>query len=470
MNFEIQRKIQFTDGFHSPPWIVVEKDSESNSLMGKTVLVLGGGISGKSAFQLAQKKGAQPVLADRQRPADWIPEEFFSESDIPGPEMQPALIIKSPGISPQHPLLNWAREKHIRVISEIEFARRFFRGKIVGITGTDGKSTTTVLTNHLIRSEFPTSIAGGNIGLPFSDFCCENIPICVLELSSYQLEDSTSPLDLDISVFLNLAEDHLERHGSMDNYYKAKMKIASLQNPGHVFVVSQALKDKFFPDWKSRCKVITFGIKMGDTSVIPESNQIRTEHNIYDTNDFPIPGQHNLLNLAAAITAAENLGIPTHKIQEAIRTFRPLPHRFQTLGIKNGIQFINDSKSTNIHSLLAGISGRKDLNATCMILGGRPKKEDIGPLLKKFEEGIGFVYLIGEAGSLWSEFLRPILGDKLEIRNGLEDAMKDFWDRVQNFPKRFDSLIFSPGCPSFDQYKNFEERGEHFIRLYEELP
>lgn len=450
------------------------------SLKGQKTLVLGGGISGNSAMDLLISLEANPILCDRNPPNE-SSIVYLSDSIEPSSLPQISLIIKSPGILPTHPILLYAKEKGIPVFSEIDLGRNFFPGKIIGITGTDGKSTTTALTAHLLKKDFSDLREGGNLGIPFTSFCMERISMAVLELSSYQLDDS-SPLRLDVSVFLNLAPDHLERHKTMENYFQAKLRIADLQNENHSFIVSEKLKARILNSVEFRCKLLSFGrIPEADAFLDENSLRIKTKKFEYDLSKFHLPGTHNRENLAAAILAAEAIGGKPESIQSQISLFKGLPHRFQIAGEKNGFSLINDSKSTNLHSMLAGMSTWKEREKTCLILGGRPKQEDPKPLYDFLMEGIGSVILIGEGRPIWEEGIRKLIGEKLFAVETLNDAFEILkngkselvLDEKQNFRIRLDngasisSVVFSPACASFDQYKNFEERGNHFLSLVE---
>ncbi|MBM9577138.1 UDP-N-acetylmuramoyl-L-alanine--D-glutamate ligase [Leptospira sp. 201903070] len=451
------------------------------SLKGQKTLVLGGGISGNSALNLLITLDADPILCDRNPPlSNSIP--YLSDSIEPNTLPQISLVIKSPGILPNHPILLYAKEKGVPVFSEIDLGRHFFSGRIIGITGTDGKSTTTALTAHLLKKDFSDLKEGGNLGIPFTSFCKEPISLAVLELSSYQLDDS-SPLQLNTSVFLNLAPDHLERHKTMENYFLAKLKIADLQNRNHSLIVSQKIKDRILNSVKFQCKLLSFGrIPEADAFLDENSLKIRTTKFEYDISGFHLPGSHNQENLAASILAAETIGGKPESIQYQIPLFKGLSHRFQIAGEKKGFSFINDSKSTNLHSMLAGMSTWKNRGGTCLILGGRPKQEDPEPLYNFLMQGIGAVILIGEARQVWEEGIGKIIGEKLFVVESLNEAftilekgkrklsadssMDTFRIYLKN-EARISSVVFSPACASFDQYKNFEERGNHFLSLVE---
>ncbi|TGL64602.1 UDP-N-acetylmuramoyl-L-alanine--D-glutamate ligase [Leptospira sarikeiensis] len=434
------------------------------SLLGQRVVVLGGGVSGTAALRLLKERQANAVLCNSQPvPDSDVP--FVGEDVILADLLPIALIVKSPGISPSHSVLSQASSLAIPVVSEVELARAFYSGKLIGVTGTDGKSTTTSLSTHLVSSDFPGATAGGNIGLAFSDFCLKPIPLAVLELSSYQLEDS-GPLELNVSVILNLASDHLERHKNLDNYFAAKTRIVDSSNSQHTLVTSSKLYRERIQKLGWSCKILVFGREVGNDAFISEEDRtIKTAKSVYDAKNFPLPGGHNLDNLAASILAAEAIGAKPENIQTLLGTFKGLPHRFQNAGKAAGISFINDSKSTNLHSMLAGLNTWKDKKGTFLILGGRPKAEPLEPLRDFLNSGIGWVLLIGEARATWESIISPILGSHLITANNLEEGFAEIKTAVRSGRARVSSVIFSPACASFDLYKNFEERGEHFLRL-----
>ncbi|EKO25231.1 UDP-N-acetylmuramoyl-L-alanine--D-glutamate ligase [Leptospira interrogans] len=448
------------------------------SLKGLKILVLGGGISGNSALNFLISEKAQPILCDQNQPERTVV-PFFPDNIPPQSLPEVSLVIKSPGILPTHPILSYAADKKIPVVSEIDLGRYFFKGKIIGITGTDGKSTTTSLIAHLLKESFPDLKEGGNLGIPFTSFCKESISLAVLELSSYQLEDS-SPLHLDVSVFLNLASDHLERHKTMENYFQAKLKIADLSNSNHTLIVSEKIKERILNSISYQCKLLSFGKTSNSNAFLDENSlKIKTSKFVYDISKFYLPGTHNRENLAASILAAEEIGGKPESIQTRIPLFRGLPHRFQIAGEKLGISFINDSKSTNLHSMLAGMATWKNIDQTCLILGGRPKQEDLKPLYNFLIKGIGCVVLFGEARATWESGIKNIIGEKLYCVENLNNTFEIF-KKGNVFPVpglnkdiiirlsdsiSISSFVFSPACASFDQYKNFEERGNHFLSL-----
>lgn len=451
-------------------------------------LVLGGGLSGESAGHLLKRNGKNVSLADAnptKRP-DSPFSAVFSDDDIAGALSQVEVIIKSPGIKPDHPLLQVAKSSKIPILSEIYLGRLFFAGKIIGITGTDGKSTTTALTHHLIKTKFPNSQVGGNLGLPFTTFCDGDWDMVVLELSSYQLEDSPN-LQLTSSTILTLAPDHLERHKTMTAYGLAKWNVVNHKDEQHLFVTQANVLAQLSPTKQPFYgKTYLFGENNTDIKIDLKNLKITTPTNEYDAVDFKLPGYHNLQNLSVAIALAESVGLSKPEIQSGIGSFTGLPHRFQpipTLQWKNEtfkkIQFINDSKSTNLHSMLSGIAGYNKGDFLYLILGGEPKQESLTPFFDRIRQLSSQIYIYGKAADVWKEeflnsklenihFVTTIKEALLGIKEKIELFSEDSSQSNKEIPHKT-AVILSPACASFDQYKNFSERGEDFLKLVEEI-
>ena len=421
----------------------------------ENICVFGGGITGKKVVNFLKLKKKNVFLIDSNKQDIDCP--YFSDlADFS--KLPPfSLLVKSPGVNPAHPLLIKTREANIRIISEISLARSYFKGRVIGITGTDGKSTTTALTYALLSAYYPKTAIGGNFGIPFIEFCEDDLDFAVLELSSYQLEDS-DPLELHSSAFLNLASDHLERHKTMENYKKAKLKIVSTDFSNHNFIYNERLKNEI--DFKNiHCNIKSFGKDQFSDCLINDLEQfIKTKQFRYSTKNFPLMGFHNLENLGAAILLAESVNCPSESIQLSLENFNGLDYRFQKIHTYEKSVFINDSKSTNTHSLLSGIKGFSDKNKIILILGGRPKDESLESLKKRLVELKPIqVFIYGEAGKVWEELLKPIPLQLVSQPKTALESIKENWNKY-----RAEYIIFSPACASFDLYKNFEERGKFF--------
>ncbi|MBE7411343.1 MAG: UDP-N-acetylmuramoyl-L-alanine--D-glutamate ligase [Leptospiraceae bacterium] len=423
--------------------------------------MFGGGSSGISAANLLKKYGKKIYLIDKKK-IEGDPFDGYLSDEINFMEFEESIIVKSPGIHPSHKILIAARENNVPVFSEIDIGCIFFTGKIIGVTGTDGKSTTTSLVWHLIKEDFPNSKAGGNLGVPFTVFCEEKLDFAVLELSSYQLEDSM-PIDFVACTILNLAPDHLERHGTMDNYLQAKLKILDFDNPKKIYITSDEFRKKI-PIKNYNFVQKSFGEELlTDALILEQENSIRTKKFTYSTKNFVLKGRHNLSNLACAILLAESIGSHPTNIQKQIKTFQGLTHRFEYVKKIGKLEIINDSKSTNLHSMLAGLKGFDKKTPFILILGGIPKKEELSPMLEVLQTKNVVVFLYGEAVSSWEKPLRDILGVNLIVKENLKEVVDNSFEISEKMNSKY--LLFSPACASFDQYKNFEERGNHFKDL-----
>lgn len=450
----------------------------------KWAWVLGGGTSGESAGRLLKTEGYSCILFDKNQNQSLIWEKTFSDSEIPENLEKPSFLVKSPGISPEHKILKFAKKTGIAVLSEIDLGRKKYSKKIIGITGTDGKSTTTSLTYHLVSKDFPEACVGGNLGAAFTSLPLEKTNLAVLELSSYQLEDS-KPLNLDCSAILNLAPDHLERHKTMENYAKAKLKIVNSNDPAHVFVTKlETLKSLFTDRSAFSCDLKLVGYtEDSDAYILPEEKRILTKNYAYSFLNFSLSGKHNIENLAFSILLAESVGAIPESIQTQIESFVGLPHRFETIGEYKGWKFINDSKSTNIHSCLSGLNGftRKDL--LLLILAGIPKAEDPEPLFEKLLELEPLVLHVGKPSTDWEPWLEKAGANRFEKLSECMLWIKNHLAEIEN-SKQSDSsfpqnsiasktaastqkvVLFSPAGASFDQYKNFEERGNDLKKIF----
>ncbi len=428
------------------------------------VLVIGGGITGKAVVEFLKKFNCDVLLLDGKPQPNILGISYFPESASLASLGNVDIAVKSPGFKPTHPIISELKDADVPIVSEIGLARYFFHGKVIGITGTDGKSTTTALTYHIISKSFPNSKMGGNIGVPFIEFCMDDLDFAVLELSSYQLEDSDL-LHLDISAILNIAPDHLERHGTMENYLEAKKRIIEAENPEAVFVTNKRLVDTLnLESLHIAGKVVLFGeTEDSAAKILSDEGIIITEKFTYSTKNFPLAGKHNLENLATSILLCEAAGCLPENIQNAIFDFKGLLYRFQKIKDWNGISFINDSKSTNIHSMLSGLAGIKSHTPIILILGGKQKNEELLPLTNRLKELDAQVFLIGEARLHWEKELSECLKEKLHVKENLSESIKSIREKVNEI--KVEMIIFSPACASFDQYNNFEERGKHFTDL-----
>ncbi|HUZ15361.1 MAG TPA: UDP-N-acetylmuramoyl-L-alanine--D-glutamate ligase [Gaiellaceae bacterium] len=405
----------------------------------RRALVIGLARSGRAAALALARRGVATVAADRSsgidpgRLADAGVEVHLGteeESLLEGVE----LVVKSPGVPGESPLAAAARRRGIPLWSEVELGYRLLPAgaRLIGVTGTNGKTTTTELLGAILRADDrPTEVAG-NVGRPLTDAAESAGPDTwvVCELSSFQLEDVDS-LACDVAVLLNLEPDHLDRHGSFEAYRDAKFRIFE----------------------RARTKVVPrgFGIDGIEFSA---------------ADDLPaeplIPGRHNRENAAAATAAARVAGVPDDAIAEALRTFPGVPHRLELVRELHGVRWVNDSKATNTAAARRGVAAYDA--PLHLILGGSLKGEDFGPFARDLPGNVASIHLIGEATAELAAAL-DAAGRAYDSDGDLATAVTHAAAAAQPG----DVVLLSPACASYDQFANFEDRGDTFRRLVEEL-
>jgi UDP-N-acetylmuramoylalanine--D-glutamate ligase len=360
-------------------------------------------------------------------------------------------VVVSPGVPlNRHPIAAKARAAGVPIIGDIElFAEARAElppHRVVGITGTNGKSTTTALIHHIVETAGIPARLGGNIGLPILGE--DPLPeggVYVLELSSYQL-DLAFHLDCDVAVLLNVTPDHLDRYDGFEGYAAAKARIFTMQSPQHDAVI---------------------GIGDEASAAIARSLSARGEHLhkvaagvCIDQSRWPsLQGPHNAQNALAAITACQALGIPEVAIDAGLESFRGLPHRMEQVGVVNGVAYVNDSKATNPDSAAPALAAFDHIH---WILGGQAKADNLDACRPSFSH-VRAAYTIGEAGMLF----RDILQDA--IPTTYAGTLTDAVDLAHAAAEPGDTVLLSPACASFDQFRDYEDRGDTFRRLVEAL-
>jgi UDP-N-acetylmuramoylalanine--D-glutamate ligase len=442
----------------------------TRDLKGKNVLVLGLGASGVAACRLCAEKGAQVTGLDRRVPGEI--DESAEQLRALGVNLLPDsenleghadMLICSPGIPKTHPVITACAERDIPVIGEIELGYWFCPCPIVAVTGTDGKSTVvSFIFNALKEQNRPVRLAG-NIGYAFCRMLLDDPPpeeaVCVLELSSYQLEliDTFRPY---IAAILNIAPDHIKRHGTLDEYARAKYRILENQTNKDYFVRPVSLPGSFhsdaitlfwnphfhemsgcFYDHRSQSLVVKFeGEKFKIAA--PELEEL-------------VPHQQE--NMLAALTVCLPLGLDLSKAFKSMQSFPGLPHRLEYLGSWSGVRYYNDSKATNVHACQAAL---KAIDAPIILLaGGQIKDEDYTPLTNLLEQKVRRVIVFGQA----REILEKEWAGKVDVVSEatLEEAARIAID--QAVPG--DTILLSPACASFDRFQSFEQRGNFFKSL-----
>jgi UDP-N-acetylmuramoylalanine--D-glutamate ligase len=444
-------------------------------LEGKRVLVVGLARTGIATALFCAKRGAH-VTATDARPEAEIREAAKVRAagvalELSGHRdetfLRQDLIIPSPGVAANLPALAAAQARGVAVWSEVELAGRFLSGKLVGITGSNGKTTTTALTAHILeQAKFPTILAG-NIGTPLISRVEETMDssVTVVELSSFQLE-LIQKFRPDVSVFLNLTPDHLDRHGSFDTYGRMKARIFENQTerdaavlnaddsrtPGYVPTLPQIF-------WFSRTQRVASGAYMRGEDVVFRRDGADVV--MLRRSDIGLRGAHNVENVLAAVAAAHLAGAPREAIASGVRSFPGVEHRLEFVGEICGVSYYNDSKATNVDATLKAIeafSGR-----LLVILGGKDKDSDYGPLREPLKKKAVAIFLIGAA----AEKIARHLGDGVAVEQveTLERAVNLAADRA----RPGDTVLLAPACASFDQFDNYEHRGQAFKQLVRQI-
>lgn len=462
-------------------WLVMEDarlSARNPDLTGLRVLVVGAGRSGLAAARLAAGRGALVTLCDRE-PAEHIAEaarearSFGAELHAGGHPSVLAddadLVVVSPGVPTNVALLEHARERRLPVWGEVELAARFCRGRIVGVTGSNGKSTVTTMIGGVLRTAGIGGGTGGNLDRPLADLLEHDAADAwhALELSSFQL-DTVETLRADVAVVLNLSSDHLDRHGSLEAYGRAKARLLELQDADSFAVLN--MDDPESARFRSavRGRLLLFSTRAEPQSgAFLRANRLtlRTEHgedDLLGVEELPLPGDHNVSNALAAALACRLAGCDGEAIARGLRTYRPLPHRLELVATVNDVRFYNDSKATNPASAACALTAFP-AGAIHLVLGGRDKGADWGALAESIRARARRVFLVGEAAPM----LERLLAGSVPVRVSatIPQAVVDAFDGAA----AGDVVLLAPGCASFDQYRNFAERGDDFRRAARSL-
>ena len=440
------------------------------------VSVIGLGRSGVAAAQLANFLEADVFVSDSSS-SDSIKKNFqlLKSIGIEGETGENSnkifntdLMIVSPGIPADSPIVLEAIERDIRIIGEIEFASLFTDCKIIGVTGSNGKSTTVHALAEMCQSNNINGVLAGNVGIPFSDKVLDELQkpdskrVYILEISSFQMEfiEKFHPY---ISIFLNISPDHLDRHKTFDNYLAAKLRLADNQTDQD-FIIYNA-DDPILTESLHNINIqqITFGPDNSLKNIfsVKNSNVINKEYaKLTKLENIGLPGQHNLYNLLAAASGAHCLGISDTKIANVMKTFNGIPHRLESIGTIDGIEFVNDSKATNIDAVKVAIESYE--KPIILILGGLAKGNDFAELIK-FKDKIKCIIAYGDANKVIHDELN--LTFDVNLVDLLQDAVKLGHEKAN----KNEIVLLSPGCASFDQFNNFEDRGIKFAEWVREL-
>ncbi len=426
------------------------------------IVVLGGGESGVGAAILAKQLKFDVFLSDKNK----IPDHFKAELElhaIPFEEQQHAeekilaadIVVKSPGIPDKVAIIQKLKEKNIPVISEIEWAARFTHKKIIAITGSNGKTTTTSLVYHLLQTAKLKVEVGGNIGYSFARLVAEEIVgksvgYYVLEVSSFQLDgiDTFKPY---IGVITNITPDHLDRYDyKMENYVASKFRITKNQTSDDLLILNSddAQTLKFIKEKKTNARQLFIPMSFQEDILMHDFNMLQT----------PLRGVHNYFNAACAIQIAKEIGINTNIIKKGLRSFIVPEHRLEPVAIINGVEWINDSKATNVDSVVWALKAMT--KPTILILGGLDKGNDYNLIADLVKEKVRAIVSMGVNNEKIISFFSV-----LKIETYDTHSMSDALSVCQKISKPGEVVLLSPACASFDLFKNYEDRGQQFKKI-----
>jgi UDP-N-acetylmuramoylalanine--D-glutamate ligase len=429
------------------------------------VVVVGMARSGVAAVELLVEKGAQVTPVDQSAtpsarryysglPAHPQTEESFADAE---------LIVLSPGVPADLDVLGKARAKGARVIGDLELASWFMQGDIAGITGSNGKTTTTALTGHILRGCGIAAQVGGNIGTPPCSLVTSSRPgqWNVLELSSFQLE-TTETFHAHVAAALNVTADHLDRHYTMENYVAAKGRLFRNQSERDIAVLNA--DDAYTRGYAAQtpAAIRWFSSTHEVTGAALRGNELLLNGEVLmAASEVPLRGVHNLENTMAAALIAVTAGAEISQIREAVKTFPGVEHRLEFVRELHGVSWYNDSKATNVDATLKAIAAFP--SSLWIILGGKDKDSDYTPLATVLKEKAHGALLIGASAAKIEDQLK---GSVELIRSGtLAAAVEEARRRA----KAGDTVLLAPACASFDQFQNFEHRGREFKRMVGDL-
>jgi UDP-N-acetylmuramoylalanine--D-glutamate ligase len=443
----------------------------------KKLVVLGGGESGVGTALLAKQKGYQVFVSDKGAIANKY-KQVLLNNKIPFEEgkhtetkiFEASVVMKSPGIPDKVKLVADLKEKEIPVISEIEFASKFTNGLVVGITGSNGKTTTTMLVHHILKKANLNVGMGGNIGKSFAQQVAEdNFGIHVLELSSFQL-DGIVDFAPHIAILTNITPDHLDRYNyQFENYINSKFRITKNQTKND-FLIYDA-DDEVIVNWLNKNNVqatlLPFSLEkqLEQGAYIKDNNIVlnyKTEQTIMNITTLALKGKHNTKNAMAAAMASSLLKVRSNTIRESLEDFEGAEHRLEEVLKINGVLYINDSKATNVNATFYALESMK--NPTIWIVGGVDKGNDYLELMPLVREKVKAIICLGVDNQKILQTFDNVV-DLIVETAGAEEAVKVAY----KIAEKGDTVLLSPACASFDLFENYEDRGNKFKQAVREL-
>ncbi|MBL7875391.1 MAG: UDP-N-acetylmuramoyl-L-alanine--D-glutamate ligase [Cyclobacteriaceae bacterium] len=444
--------------------------------MKERIVILGAGESGTGAALLAKAKGFDVFVSDQGSIKEKYKAELRSAS-IPYEEgyhstdfiLNGQLIIKSPGIPDKAEIIQSAKAEGIKIIDEIEFAFQYLKGKVIAITGTNGKTTTTLLTYHLLKTAGFNVALAGNVGESLArKVAKEDHDWYVIEISSYQL-DGTAAFRPEIGIILNITPDHLDRYEyKMENYVNSKFRLIQNMTAENPFIY-------YADDSVTGLEVITRKIKankipvsLKDTSTPAHYDGAKMVFNLSSQpftiaqEDTTLKGPHNLINTLSAVTAVFLAGADLGSIQSGLKNFKNAPHRLESVASINGVEFVNDSKATNVDSVVYALGSYNQ--PLIWIAGGIDKGNDYNLIKKDVSRKVKTLICLGKDNGKLKSFFGSIVKDVQETQ-----TVKELVRMALKAANEGDVVLLSPACASFDLFKNYEDRGDQFRAAVLEL-
>src|ERR1700744_934924 len=444
---------------------------------GQRLAILGAGESGVGAAYLAQQQGYDVFVSDFGAIADNYKKQLlewnipFEEKQHTEAEILKAIeVIKSPGIPEKAPIVKKIRSQEIPVISEIEFAGRYTDAKIIGITGSNGKTTTTSLTYHILKNAGLNVGLAGNIGKSFAyQVATEKFDLYVLELSSFMLDDMFR-FKVDIAILLNITPDHLDRYDyKMENYAASKFRITQNQtnNDYFIYCADDPETIKGMAGRRIEAQLLPFSIekKIEPGAYLEQDNIVINTHKQnfqMSISDLALQGKHNIYNSMASGIAAKVLELRNETIRESMATFKNIEHRLESVGKISGISFINDSKATNVNSTWYALESMT--TDVVLILGGVDKGNDYSMLTDLVRQKVKAIVCLSKDNKRIHEAFEDIV--EIIVNTG---SAQEAVQVAYHLATKGDTVLLSPACASFDLFKNYEDRGNQFKEAVKEL-
>ncbi len=443
-----------------------------------TYAILGAARSGLAVARLLCDEGAEVFVSDL-RPAEsaadaiHLLDELGAHYEFGGHSqrvLEADVLVLSPGVPDTIPIVRQAIERGMTITGEIEVASRRCKGRIVAITGTNGKTTTTELAGHIFRTAGIETFVAGNVGVPFSEIALQAGPqsVVVLEMSSFQLEHIAA-MKPQVAVMLNITPDHMDRYAGFDEYRQAKFRITMNQDAGDLLLYNADDEHLAALPERSGAQALGFSIRrelpagafVRDGMLILRdggSDATNNDETIMRVEEIGIRGPHNLYNSMAAALSARGLGVPVGAIRDGLASFAGVPHRLEAVREFEGVGYINDSKATNVDSLWYALSSFT--RPIVLIAGGKSKKNSYDAVLHLVAEHVKAVVLVGDA----ADEMHAAFGPYTRVyRAGY--SMENAVATARSLAESGDVVLLSPACASFDMFKNYEHRGDVFKQL-----